>query len=548
MKIIPVLRKQAGFISPALLSFIIAMLILTSAVIVLIDSNIGLVGNNIKSQRAFNIAEAGVNYYLWHLSHNATDYKDGQSTPATPDPQLGYGPYLHNYVDDNSNVAGTYTLWINPQGGGSTIVKIRSIGKVNGSNVTRTVEAQIGAPSFASYAVSSDSALWFGNTESASGPVHSNQGVRMDGASNSDVTSANSTYTPAVQNGGCQSGNCSYAGVWCDPSILSPINCNTRNKSDWRFPVPSLDFAQVAGSLCTMKKQAFSSDNATSNLANQANACTQTPNTRTAAYLPQRSTTGQYNVGRGYLIKLNTNGTYDLLNVNSEDDRLTPYTSALGLSTIATGIAVPSNGVIFAEDNVWVMSNPTFHGRVTIAAGRLAQASVNAQIVIADDIVYSTKNGSDAIGLVSEGSVFIAPYAPPATGSFNFEVDAAVLAETGNVTYGENSESTVGNGTFQAGYRAQQNKCTRGWVDSNQTMLFYGSVSTRQLWTWVWDFGSGASGHCGDNVKANNNHYTSGILNNTTQYDYNLLYSPPPSFPITSTYNILSWREVLSHP
>jgi hypothetical protein len=539
---------KRGFILPMLISFIVAALIFTAAALEIIQSNLTTVNTNVQSQQAFNIAEAGANYYLWHLSHNATDYKDGQTVPATPDPVLGYGPYVHQYLDNNTVNTGTFTLWINPQGGGSTVVTVRSIGQVKNTNIIRTVQVQIGAASFASYGVVSDSALWFGNTESALGPVFSNQGVRMDGSSTDTVSSANTTYLPPFANGGCSSSNCPEPGVWCDPSVITPVNCNTRNKTNWIFPTTTVNFNQVNSSLCSMKKTAFADFAATASLATMANACSQTPTTRTGAYLPQRSSSGAYSVTKGYLIKLNSNGTYDLLNVNAEDDRLTPYTSALTTSPIATGIATPPSGVIFAEDNVWVLSNPTFHGRVTIAAGRLAQANSMAEIVISGPIVYSTKNGSDSIGLVSETSVFVAPYAPPVSGAFNYEVDAAVLAESGNVTYGENSESTVGNGTFQAGYRAQQSKCSRGWTNSNQTMLFYGSVATRQLWTWTWDFGSGHSGHCGDNSQGNSGHWISGILNNSTQYDYNLLYNPPPSYPITSSFNVLSWREVLTHP
>ena len=106
------------------------------------------INRNNTSQKAFNISEAGIKYYLWHLSHNNTDYKDGKTTLATPDPNLGYGPYVHNYTDNNAAVTGTYTLWIKPQGVGSTIVTVRSIGKVNGGSITRTIEAQVGAPSF----------------------------------------------------------------------------------------------------------------------------------------------------------------------------------------------------------------------------------------------------------------------------------------------------------------------------------------------------------------------------------------------------------------
>jgi len=521
--------KQSGFVLPALLSIIIALSIIILAVASAIDMNFNSVNNNNQSQKAFNIAESGINYYLWHLSHNPTDFKDGNTTPATPDADLGYGPYVHNYVNADAQITGTYTLWIKPQGVGSTIMTVRSIGKATGSNIIRTVEAQVGTPSFASYAISSDSAIWFGNTESANGPVHSNQGVRMDGASNTDVTSAKATYVPPGSVGG--DGN-SHPGVWCHTSVTTPVNCNTRSKVDWRYPVPTLDFNQITGSLCTMKKTAFANDTATAALATNPNACNQVPTTRTPAYLPQRATNGSYNLTRGYLIQLNNNNTYDVSQVNAENDAANSYTTALTTTSIATSIAIPSSGIIFAEDNVWVRTNPTFNGRVTIAAGRLATSS-NANIVIADEVTYATKNGTVAIGMVAEDSIIIAPYAPPQSGAFAFEVDAAVIAQSGSVLY-------------PSRYRTNSNNCTKGWVASNQTFSFYGSVATRQTWTWTWYLGNNSCGSAAyDNAS---NAYISGILNNTSQYDYNLLYAPPPSFPITSSYNILSWREILVKP
>jgi hypothetical protein len=276
-----------------------------------------------------------------------------------------------------------------------------------------------------------------------------------------------------------------------------------------------------------MKKTAFGDYAATSALASLANACSQVPATRTAAYIPQRAST--FSLTKGYLIQLNTNGTYDLYNVNAETDTNSTYATALSTQLVATGIAVPPSGVIFAEDNVWVRSNPTFHGRVTIASGRLATSN-NTDIVIADDLVYSTKNGQDAIGLVAEGDVLVAPYAPPASGAFTFEIDGAVIAQTGNVEY-------------PLTYRSSS-KDTHGWVAANQQFLFYGSVATRQTWTWNWLTGNTADS-VRDPVSGN---YISGIENTTTQYDYDLLYAPPPSYPLTSGYNILSWREVLTTP
>lgn len=535
---------QSGFLLPALLTFMIAMSIITGAVLNVILNNFNVVGNNIKSQQAFNIAEAGLNYYLWHLSHNATDFKDGKSTPTTPDPVLGYGPYVHTYKNSNAEDEGTFTIWIKPQGSGSTIATVRSIGKATNGSVTRTVQAQIGAPSFASYALVSDSAIWFGSTEAADGPVHSNAGVEMDGSSNSQVSSSNTTYVPP---NGVHSSNyangASHPGVWCDTTVTAPVSCNARNKSNWAYPVTSVDFNQVSSSLCNMKKVAFADYSATSALASQSTACTQVPTTRTNAYVPQYSSSS-FSISKGYLIRLNNNKTYDLYKVNSEDDTQTTYTSALGTTLVASAIPFPTSGVIFVEDNVWVLSNPTVAGRVTIASGRLASSSYSTNIVISGNIKYTTKNGNDAVGLVAEDSIYVAPYAPPATGSFTFEINGALLAASGNVMFGEG-----GLNARKGTYRNDSDSCTRGWVAANQTMLFYGSVANRQTWTWTWDNGTGA---CGDAVRATtgaaSGRYISGIYNNLTQYDYNLQYAPPPSYPVTSGYNILSWREVLTKP
>src|SRR3989344_2317093 len=44
---------------------------------------------------AFHIAEAGINYYRWHLAHAPTDYQDGTGGP---------GPYIHDYKDKDGVV------------------------------------------------------------------------------------------------------------------------------------------------------------------------------------------------------------------------------------------------------------------------------------------------------------------------------------------------------------------------------------------------------------------------------------------------------------
>lgn len=523
------IKNQEGVILPGVLGAILAFIILSGSVLMIIQTNLSSANRNAKLQEAFNIAEAGANYYLWHLSHSSTDYKDGTNAPATPDPELGYGPYAHDYYGDDGRKKGTYTLWIKPDSEGSTVVTVRSTGQVTGSNLSRTIEARIGAISFANYALASDQAIWFGDTETADGPIHSNQGVLMDGPNTGPVTSTNSTYV--VPSGLAPSGHVGQTrpGVWCLPTTTTPMNCATRSKADWTYPAPNVDFNQVTSSLCNIKKIAFAANAATASLATQSNACTRVPTTRTSTYLPQRSTSGNYNLTQGYLIELNPNGTYNLYNVNGENDQAATYSAALTTTLIANNIAPDSSGVIFAEDNIWIRTNPQFSGRITIASGRLATSS-STNIVIADDVVYSNKSGTDAIGLIAEDSVIVAPYAIPQTGNFNFQIHAAIIAQTGRVGYPYT-------------YRTSSSKCTRGWSGANQKLEFYGSIATRQGWTWLWLVGNG----CGNSVSSPSG-WISGPLNNVTQYDEKLQFAPPPNYPLTSGHNILSWREVLYSP
>ncbi len=520
------LHSESGFTLPTVLSFIIAMSIITTTVMVVVMDNLVTSGVNIRRQQALQIAEGGINYYLWHMAHNATDYKDGNSTPTTPDASLGYGPYIHDYYDSTARKTGTFTLWIKPSGNGSTIMTVRSIGKTD-DGTTRAVEARIGAASFASYGLLADVEFWFGEAEAANGPVFSNQGVHMDGPNSDTVGSANGSYVPKGEYGG---DGTTKNGVWCTSTVLTP-SCQTRDKSNWLYPRPSVDFNQVTGALCVMKKVAFANDNATAVFATRSDACNLAPAARSAAYIPRYSS-NSFSTRRGYYIQLNANSTYDLYKVSNEDDTLADYSTALTKTLVQSGVPLPSSGVIFVEDNVWVKTASTFSGRVTIAAGRLGNDASSADVNIVGDIKYSTKNGQDAIGLVAENNVIITPYAIPRTASFTFEVDAAALAQSGSVTYPDV-------------YKVNSSRYTRGWVSPSQQFIYYGSVATRQYWTW--NYTRSTSG--GDSVyDPLSNRNVSGVKNTNTTYDYNLYYAPPPSYPITGGYDILNWREVITKP
>ena len=78
---------------------------------------------------------------------------------------------------------------------------------------------------------------------------------------------------------------------------------------------------------------------------------------------------------------------------------------------------------------------------------------------------------------------------------------------------------------------------TDGYINPNQNFNFFGSVASNEQWTWSWI-------RCGSNSTS----CWSGFKYNETKYDENLRYAPPPSFPLTSTYDILEWREIILGP
>jgi hypothetical protein len=86
-------------------------------------------------EEAFQAAEAGIEYYRWHLAHANTDYTDGTGTSA---------PSVHDFYDKDGDLIGTFTLTIIPPPPGSTLVEIKSEGQSNAdSSARRTVVSQL---------------------------------------------------------------------------------------------------------------------------------------------------------------------------------------------------------------------------------------------------------------------------------------------------------------------------------------------------------------------------------------------------------------------
>ncbi|MEJ0021475.1 MAG: pilus assembly PilX N-terminal domain-containing protein [Candidatus Doudnabacteria bacterium] len=418
--------------------------------------------STVNREQAFQIAEAGNNYYQWHLVHFPVDYKDGTNSP---------GPYVHDYLDKDTNqVIGRYSLTITPPPAGSTIVTIQSTAyTLTNPSVKRTVTTKYGIPSLAKYAFLTNSDVWIGPTESVSGALHSNGGIRFDGIGNAPITSAKQTYTcqawsgsppcPAIEN-----------GVWGAAAVAT--------KNFFQFPLPSVDFSTITSDLATIKSGA------------QAGGI----------YLPPSN-------AQGYSLVFNATGTVSVYKVTSLRAHATGYDVNnaahnedldYNARTLQFTQAIPTNGLIYVEDRTWVEG--TVAGRAMVAAASLPYNAPTApSILIPNNLVYSAKDGSSELGLIAQQDVLVTFFAPT-----NLEVDAAMIAQ---------------NGSTQRYYFAG---------DMKNSITIYGSISSYGTWTWSWVNGAGG--------------LLSGYLTTNTVYDSNLLYGPPPSFPLSvNGYQQISW-------
>lgn len=455
-------KNQKG----GMLVYIIVIIFIFSIVMVpilsLVAGQIKLLKTKVIKEEALQVAEAGINYYQWRLAHYPNDYKDGTAED---------GPYIHDYKDfDTQDLVGKFSLEITPPLVGSTVVTIKSTGWTNvNPSIKRTITVRYGVPSLAKYSFLSNDVIWIGEDESVSGEMQSNNGIRFDGYGNAPIGSAKSTYTcPSSQGSPCPT---TKNGVWGSASQYT--------KNFWQFPIPAVDFSALTSNLSSMK------------------SISQTA----GIYLPPSN-------AEGYSLVFNSNATINIYKVNTLHDNPVGIDvdrdahnegTDYDLRTLQFVKNMPTNGIIYIEDRVWVEG--VVKGRATIASSKLPEISDIPTIYIPNNIVYTAKDGSDVLGLISQNDIVVTYAAPN-----NLEIDAAMISQSGG--------------------------CQFFYYPGNikENITIYGSIMTFSQWTWTWVNSFGNT--------------TSGYKNTYSNYDGNLLYAPPPGFPLSTLgYQLLSWKS-----
>lgn len=422
------------------------------------------------------IAEAGLEYYKWYLAHNPDDTTHGTG---------GSGPFVLSYEDPESTTVGTFSLDVtgNTQCNAITSIDISSTGwSSEDSTVRATVTGRYARPSVAEYAYIVDDNVWVGDDRQISGRYHANGGIRFDGTSNSQVTSAVSTWQ-------CDS------SFGCSPASTTPGVFGDGSDQDlWEYPTPQFDFVGIVQDFGALRSLSI------------------------ADGIHYEGYAGHSIEGRGYRLVFNPNRTVDVYRVRRSEgyydaatgntDYYVPSSGSRNVRLVGTYNIPEDCGLIYIEDRVFVSG--TVSGKVTLVAADTNHAGYEPDVIIEDDLTYTSQDGSDGLTIIAEGNIHISPESPS-----NLDIEGILVAQEGN--FGRNLYPC-----WYAPYDLRDTLSVRGSIISNDR------VGTR--WSYT------LSPYCFNEE--------SGYTTRINSYDRNLATDPPPFTPTASPdYKFVEWRE-----
>ena len=394
-------------------------------------------------EKAFYLAEAGLEYYKWFLAHYPDDLQNGTGS---------VGPYEHTVNDPEGGTLGTFSLNITGDTlcGALSSVTIESTGWAAADPVyKRTVSANYVRPSVAEFSHIVDENVWAGDDRIINGPYHSNQGVRMDGTHNATVSSG-------VTNWLCTS------SFGCSPSQTVDGVFGGGGPSElWQFPVPQVDFNGITLDLDTLENYAQNEG---------------------GIYYGQAG--GQSN-RRGYHAIFNANGTVTIYRVTNT----TPVYSysinegweyeynLISNQTLLGTFDIPDTcPVLFFKDRLWVEG--VVSGKVVVASANISSSTYDTDIVLNGNISYATGSGTDGAAFIAERDVLVGLVVPN-----TMSINGVFIAQTGK--FGRNHYST----SYLSSSLDQY--VTRSALNTLGTVVSKGRVGTK--WTSGGSFVSGFS-------------------------------------------------------
>jgi hypothetical protein len=251
-----------------------------------------------------------------------------------------------------------------------------------------------------------------------------------------------------------------------------------------QFPMPATDFSAITQNLADIKAQAQTSGVYASSSG-------------VFGYDLAFATSGMYSL---YKVTALTSAPGGCTNVASQTNW---GTWSIQSETLKATGTIPNNGSIFLEDNVWVRGQIDTK-RVTVAAATLPDNPASRKsITVNKNLLYTNYDGRDVISLVAQNNLNVG-----LVSSDTLEIDGAVIAQNG-----------------RAGrYYYSSSSCSPYGVRTK--LILNGMIASSQRYGFAYTDNTG--------------YQTRQII-----YDSNLLYGPPPNFPLVGTdYTQISWEEV----
>lgn len=372
--------KFAGSITPALLVIVAAFTIAIFGVLFAISLQLDFSHRQVASESSLAMAEAGVNYYRWHLLQAPTDYTGGAG--------------LHDYQDPETGSIGKFSLDITPPEESSNIVTITSTGWTNRyPRVKRSIRVRYGAISLTSFSFLHNSSVWFGNGVTINGPVFSNGGIRQDGVNNSTIESSKEVYICGLETG-CNSPE-EKPGVWGHGEL----------DELWSFPVKPIDFDSIKVNFNQLKASAEASGIYLGPSAGQG-------------YHLVFSQTGDFSV---YVVT----GVNPFKGFSLEGGCENLYQDIVSETLLGT-YQISQKNLFFAEDTVWV--DGVVNGKITVVAAKFPIGSFNTNIWITDNLTYVAQDGNSNLGLIAQKDIILGRDLPE-----DFNLNGALLAQNGRI-------------------------------------------------------------------------------------------------------------------
>lgn len=370
-------------------------------------------------QSAFNVAESGINYYKWYLSHKTSGKTVAQIADfwQNGNPYGVSAPYEAEYFDPEGGAVGKYRIEVTPPSASSTIIVVRSTGWTYKSpDATRVIEVRFRKPAWSEYALLGNEQQYILPSTNVNGKIFVNNGVRFDGVAHNTVSAGVATYYDTTA-------SATKPGAWSswanDYNTTQSANVFDAGK---QYPKTAVDFTGVTANLSAIKTTAKSSG-----INNNCSASN--------CYFD--------NTKAGWHIILKADGTFDIRNVKTFSN---PGVGNIGNSTSEitayqgnwATYTIPDNGAIFVENNVWIEGTLSNKKLSIVSANLISAAKYNTYIQ--NSITYAHNDGSEILGIIAQNDIEITK-----NSANNLVINAALLSQTGRVgrsNYG-NSKSSI---------------------------------------------------------------------------------------------------------